>query len=169
MKAIEKIKEKRFSVEITFGSFYAQHSEVGLFATIEEAERFYKNSYITESEMNAASWSKEGEQPQFTIELRELKSLPQDIINELEELEEEGDFMDIYHIYSVRLKTKSYIFNKESVIFDWDSEEEIAEKETLKKWDLVEYEGSVYSTLCFSEKVVSLTDGSTSIMKGSIK
>lgn len=172
MKAIDKLKEKRFSVEITSGNFYAQHSEVEFFATKEEAEDFYNKSEISQSEMEDASWSKDGEQPDFTIELRELQAIPKDKIEELQEEdaeEMESELADIYHTYSVRLKTKSYRFNRDAVINHWDEEEEKAEKEQMGRWKLVEYEGSVYSTLPFSKDVISLVDGSVSKMKGGIE
>lgn len=171
MKAIDKLKEKRFSVEITSGNFYAQHSEVEFFATKEEAEDFYNKSEISQSEMEDASWSKDGEQPDFTIEFCELQSIPADMVEELEEDAEEmeSELADIYHTYSVRLKTKSYLFNRDAVINHWDDDEEKAEKEQMKRWKLVEYEGSVYSTLPFSKDVISLVDGSVSKMKGGIE
>lgn len=171
MKAIDKLKEKRFSVEITSGNFYAQHSEVEFFAAKEEATDFYNKSSISQSEMEDASWSKSGEQPDFTIELRELQSIPADMVEELEEDAEEmeSEIADIYHTYSVRLKTKSYLFNRDAVINHWDDEEEKAEKEQMERWKLVEYEGSVYSTLPFSKDVISLVDGSVSKMKGGIE
>lgn len=171
MKAIDKLKEKRFSVEITSGNFYAQHSEVEFFATKEEAEDFYNKSEISQSEMEDASWSNDGEQPDFTIELRELQSIPADMVEELEEDAEEmeSEIADIYHTYSVRLKTKSYLFNRDAVINHWDDEEEKAEKEQMERWKFVEYEGSVYSTLPFSKDVISLVDGSVSKMKGGIE
>ena len=171
MKAIDKLKEKRFSIEITSGSYYAQHSEVEFFATKEEAEEFYNKSEISQSEMEDARWSKDGEQPDFTIELRELQSIPADMVEELEEDAEEmeSEIADVYHTYSVRLKTKSYRFNRDAVINHWDDEEEKAEKEQMERWKLVEYSGSVYSTLPFSKDVISLVDGSISKMKGGIE
>lgn len=172
MKAIDKLKEKRFSVEITSGNYYAQHSEVEFFATKEEAEDFYNKSEISQSEMEEASWSKDGEQPDFTIELRELQAIPKNKIEELqkEDAEEmESELADIYHTYSVRLKTKSYRFNRDAVTNHWDDEDEKKEKEEMERWQLVEYDGSIYSTLPFSQDVVSLIDSSVSIMKGGIK
>jgi hypothetical protein len=171
MKAIEKLKEKRFSVEITRGNFYAQNSEVEFFSTKEEAEEFYNKSEISQSEMEEASWSKNGEQPDFKIELRELQSVPIKMIDELEEDAEEmeSEILDIYHTYSVRLKTKSYFFNKDAVVFDYDEEDMKEEKGKMERWKLIEYEGSDYSTLPFSEDVISLVDGSVSKMKGFIE
>lgn len=171
MKAIDSLKAKRFSVETTCGNYYAQQSDVEFFATKEEAEKFYNEATIEQSHMEDCSWSKDGEQPTFSIELRELQSIPVDMGEELEEDAEEmeSEIADIYHTYSVRLKTKSYFFNKEAVVNHWDSEEEKAEKEQLNRWELTEYEGSIYSTLPFSKDVISLTDGTQSKMKGGIE
>jgi hypothetical protein len=171
MKAIEVLKAARFSVETTYGNYYAQQSDVEFFATKEEAEEFYNKQTIDQSHMEDCSWSKDGEQPTFSIELRELQSLPADVIEEMEEEAEEmqSEIADAYHTYSIRLKTKSYFFNKEAVVDHWDSEEEKAEKEQLNRWELTEYEGSIYSTLPFSKDVISLTDGTQSKMKGGIE
>jgi hypothetical protein len=171
MKAIEVLKAKRFSVETTYGNYYAQQSDVEFFATKEEAEKFYNEATIEQSSMCDCSWSKDGEQPTFSIELRELQSIPVDMVEELEEDAEEmeSEIGDIYHTYSVCLKTKSYFFNKEAVVDHWDSEEEKAEKEQMNRWKLSEYEGSIYSTLPFSEYVISLIDGEVSKMKGGIE
>ena len=171
MKAIEVLKAKRFSVETTYGNYYAQQSDVEFFATKEEAEEFYNKQTIDQSHMEDCSWSKDGEQPTFSIEMRELQSLPADVIEEMEEEAEEmqSEIADAYHTYSIRLKTKSYFFNKEAVINHWDSEEEKAEKEQMNRWELTEYEGSIYSTLPFSKEVISLIDGEVSKMKGGIE
>jgi len=169
--AFEFLKSKRFSVELHFGDFYAQDSDFEFFSTLEEAEKFYKDSYFDQSYMNSCNWSKNGDQPTFLIELRELQFVP---VDKLEELEEDADEMeieilDIFHTFSERLKTKSYIFNEESVINYWDSEEEKEEKEQMDKWKLIEYQGSIYHTLPFSKDVISLIDGRVSKLKGGIE
>ena len=171
MKAIEVLKANRFSVETTKGSFYAQQSDVEFFSTKEQAEKFYNESTISESEMENASWSNDGQQPDFTIELRELQSIPVDMVEELEEDAEEMEceISDIYITYSVRIKTKCYLFNKQSVALDCDSDEEKAERKQMQRWQLVERDGSTYSTLTYSKDVVSLIDGSNSTMKGAIQ
>jgi DNA-binding transcriptional regulator GbsR (MarR family) len=88
--------------------------------------------------------------------------------NEEDVEEMESELTDIYDTYSVRLKTKSYFFNKDAVVNHWDSEEVKAEKEQMNRWQLNEYEGSIYSTLPFSKDVISLIDGTQSKMKGGI-
>jgi hypothetical protein len=160
MKAIDFLKQNRFSVEITYGNFYAQETDLEFFATKEAAEKFYNEAIIDQDHMNNCSWSRDGEQPTFSIELRELRAIPVDMVDDLQEVdaeEMESVIDEIYHTYSVRLKTKEYIYN----INYWDTEEE--------KWKLVEYEGCKYSTLPFSKDVVSLIDGKVSKMKGGIE
>jgi hypothetical protein len=172
MRAIEKLKEMLYSVEINSGNYYAQDARLEFFATQSEAEAYYDSATISTREMDEAKWSRDGEQPTFSIELRALEYVPADKLEELnEELTEDNmpDLLDITHTYSNRVCTKEYIFNKDSFISHWDSEEEAEEKRLIDRWQLVEYEGSRYATIAFSEVVVSIATGAKSIIKGAIE
>jgi hypothetical protein len=139
METMEFLKSKRFSVITTYGNYYAQETDVEFFETIEDAERCYNETTISEAHMESCDWSRDGEQPTFSIELRELKS-PVSMLEELEEdaeeMESEMFFLD--DEYSIRLKIKSYFFNDDAVIDRMDSEEEKAEKNQMNRWLLVE-------------------------------
>lgn len=146
----------KFATISNSGNYYAQDSKQENFPTLEEAEKDYETWDFSQYDMKDWKWSKDGEQPEISIELIELQYLPQPKIDEITEAENDEEkealISEYIFTYGTRIKTKMYI---------WDMEKQ--------EYVLRETEQKTYDTLAFSEEVVDLKTGEKMLMKGQIK
>lgn len=148
----------RFSVVYHYDKLYG---EVLIFKTLEEAENEFNEIskvLLRQTERLESSHWRKGNKEGLWVELRELRALPQSVINEINEAEpSEEDWGDILHTYSTRLKTHiTYLSD------DWN--EETGEFEIKEKF----INGCLYNTLPFSEKCVNLETGEEVTLNGAI-
>lgn len=163
-KLIEVLKEKRFSVEILMGPYFAQYSELEYFSNLEESENFYNASEISQKHMSEQSWDGQGNQPTFCVELRELKVCPKESADD--EDFEQSNISEIHHTYSERLKSKNWWFSRDN----YEYNQQIEDGEEIKdEWEKTEYAaGKSYGTTVSGTDCISLIDNKEIYIKGDI-